>query len=292
MPREFSATIWRSPPANKQGETKRRPQLKSFNQLALPLCALGAVAFCACGDMAPSSFDGTWKMNPSQTKFSSEPITTSLSNGTYDCDSCTPKIHVRADGTDQLLRAEPRDTITVREINSRTVKIIMKRNEKILSEQVATAAPDGQTLQVATTRYPLAGTSLPQVVEATFDRIGRLVPNANAITGSWRMREVSPPESAQLTTFKSDGPELSVSWPLGSHWTAKYDGKDYPMEGPREDSVSLKRLNDRAIEATYKLHGSPTRVDKLTVSDDGKTMTNVSEDKLSGRISTISATRQ
>ena len=147
-------------------------------------------------------------------------------------------------------------------------------------------------MHATTTIYPLEGTA-PQVVESTSERIGPPVPNANAVTGSWRIQKTSVSESLLFTTFKPSGHELSASWPIGTNWTARFDGKDYPVKrGYQADSVSLKRVNDRTIEVTYKLHGYLTRVDKLTVSDDGKTMTNVSEDKLTGRTTTRSATRQ
>jgi hypothetical protein len=263
--------------------------MNGLRRVILPLCAL---TICACGDMAPRSFDGTWKTIPDKTKFSSEPITISLSNGIYDCNSCIPKIHVRADGSDQLLRAQTNDTITVREIDSRTVKITMKREGKITSELLATAGPDGQTLEATTTTYPVQGT-VPYIAESVSERIGLPTPNANAITGSWRIQKAGSSETELLTTFKSNGRELSASWSLGPSWTAKFDGKDYPVKGGfRSDSVSLKRQNGQTIEATYKFHGYIIRVDKLTVSDDGKTLTNVSEDKLTGRINIETATRQ
>lgn len=267
--------------------------MKSLRRSILPRCALVTVVLCACGEMAPSTFDGTWKTNLDEMKFSSEPSTISLSNGIYDCPTCTPiKIHVKADGSDQPLRTQPYDTIAVTEIDSLTVKTIIKRNGKPTSEQVAAAAPDGQTLHVTTTTYPVEGTT-PLVQETTLERIGPLLPNAHATSGSWRIQKASGPESVLLTTFKSNGHELSVSWPIGTSWTARFDGKDYPVKGGYSaDSVSLKKLNDRSIEATYKLHGYLIRVDKFTVSDDGKTITNVSEDKLTGRNATRSATRQ
>ena len=102
--------------------------MKRLRRLIMPLCAL---ALNGCGALAPSSFDGTWKTNPDQTKFSSRPVTFSLSDGIFDCTSCAPKIHVRADGSDQPGRTSPRDTVAVREIDSRTVKLIMKRNGNV-----------------------------------------------------------------------------------------------------------------------------------------------------------------
>lgn len=265
--------------------------MKRLHRLTLSLFALSAMLW-ACGEMAPSSFDGTWKADPEQTKFSSEPVTISLENGVYDCTSCKPKIHVKADGNEQVLTAQSHDTIKIIEIDSSTARTIIKRNGKITLEQVDTASPDGKTLRATMTIYPIQGT-VPETQEFTSARIGLPVPNANAISGSWRIQKVTVPENFLLTTFKSNGHELSAYWQVGTNWAAKFDGKDYPVNGGfRADSVSLKRLDNWTIEAAYKFHGYLTRVDKLTVSHDAKTMTTVSEDKIGGRITTRSATRQ
>src|SRR5271165_290002 len=50
---------------------------------------------------AQSPFDGTWKTNMAESKLSQKPYTFSVSNGMYDCESCVPKINVKADGQDQ-----------------------------------------------------------------------------------------------------------------------------------------------------------------------------------------------
>jgi hypothetical protein len=214
-----------------------------------------------------------------------------LSHGIYDCTSCTPKIHIKADGSDQP--TSPGNTVAVTETDSKTTKITMKFKAHIISEEVAVVSPDGQTLHSTITIYPLKGATPPVVQEATSVRVGQPVPNANAISGAWRLQKASVPENHEFVTFKSNGDELSQSSPSGAGWTARFDGKDYPVKGSlRADSISLLRLGDRGIERTYKLGGHILRVDDLTVSDDGKTMTIVSQHNPNGHITTQIATRQ
>jgi len=65
------------------------------------------------------------------------------------------------------------------------------------------------------------------------------------------------------------------------------DGKEYPVKGTyANETVSLKQLGDRSIEATFKRDGKIVSVDKITVSPDGKKMTSVVDNKLTGRVST------
>jgi hypothetical protein len=96
-----------------------------------------------------------------------------------------------------------------------------------------------------------------------------------------------------LETFKGSGDEMTMTDPTGLSWTAKFDGKVSPVKGSYgSDSVSLKQINDRTIEVSYTRGGKLIEVDKMTVSADGKTMTTVSESKLTGRVSTFESTKE
>jgi hypothetical protein len=62
-----------------------------------------------------------------------------------------------------------------------------------------------------------------------------------------------------------------------NHWafTAKFDGKDYPITGssPYGDSVSVARMDPRTIRITAKQAGKVTTTHTIAVSADGKTRT-------------------
>ena len=84
-----------------------------------------------------------------------------------------------------------------------------------------------------------------------------------------------------------------MSEPTGERYTAKLDGKDYPVKGEYYyNSVSLKRVDDRTIEATYKRDGKVVGVSKMTISPDERKMTIVAKDTLTGQTSTIAAEKQ
>ena len=58
-------------------------------------------------------------------------------------------------------------------------------------------------------------------------------------------------------------------------WTAKFDGKDYPVKGdPDRDMVSLKKIDDNTIEVTIKKDGKVTNTMKIVVAKDGHSWTN------------------
>ncbi len=77
---------------------------------------------------AQSPFDGTWRTNMGQSKLSPKPYVFSVNGGMYDCSSCSPKIHVKADGQDQPVTGQPYDTVSVREVDSKSIATTTKKN--------------------------------------------------------------------------------------------------------------------------------------------------------------------
>jgi len=241
---------------------------------------------------AQSPFDGTWRTNMDQSKFSPKPIVFSTKGGTYDCTSCGPPIHVKADGQDQSVTGQTYDTISVHEVDPKSIEIKTKKNGKPVYEQTRTASADGNTLTVKTTNHR-PDSDQTTTAETTLTRVGKAAVGANGTSGSWRVNKINQSENALTTTYKGNGDELTMSHPTGESYSAKLDGKDYPVKGAYGwTSVSLKQVNDHTIEETDKRDGTVTDVSKMTVSPDGKTMTVVDNNKLTGRTSTYVATKQ
>jgi len=239
-----------------------------------------------------SPFDGTWLTKMEQAKFSPKPIVFSLNNGMYECSSCSPKIHVKADGQDQSVTGQAYDTISVREIDAKSIEVTIKKNGKTISEQTRTVSDDGNTLTVKITGHP-ENSDQPVTEEVTAIRVGKAPAGANGTSGSWRASKVNESENGVTTTYKLSGDELTMSTPTGESYTAKLDGKDYPYKGSYSyDSVSLKRISANTIEETDKRHGKVIEVVKMTVAPDGKKMTVVATFMPTSRVSTYVAEKQ
>jgi hypothetical protein len=233
---------------------------------------------------AKSPFEGKWRTNLDQSNLSLKPVIFSLKNGRYTCSSCAPRIDVKADGQDQPVAGQPYDTIRVREIDPESIAITTMKNGKIVDEQTCTVSDERKTLTVNTTSH-LQDSNQTVSSKATFVRIGNTTEGANGTSGSWRINKVQESENGLIMNYKSEANGLSFSTPTGESWTAKFDGKDYPVKGSYYlDSVSLKRLDDRAIEETGKRDGKVVEVSKVTITDDGK-MTTVAWYKQAGRTS-------
>lgn len=264
---------------------------KGYRLMYFLLC-FGPVLLAPTMLSAQSPFDGTWRTNMDQAKFSPKPIIFSLKDGTYDCSSCSPKIDIKANGQDQSVSGQAYDTLSVSEVDSKSIKVVAKKNTKPEFEQTRSVSGDGNTLTVKTTSYPQNGDQ-PVTSEATATRTAKGTAGANETSGSWRIDKLNESDNGVLTTYKTDGDGMSMSTPVGETYTAKLDGKDYPTKGIYGyDSVSLKRVNDHTIEETDKRGGKVIEVSKMTVSADGKKMTIVSTSKLTGRVSTFVAEKQ
>ena len=62
--------------------------------------------------------------------------------------------------------------------------------------------------------------------------------------------------------------------PINSTYTAKYDGKEYPVTGQPWDTISFKRIDANTYTTEIKKAGGKHHTTGRTViSKDGKTMT-------------------
>jgi hypothetical protein len=266
--------------------------MTKIERLAAYVLFLVLVLWAPASSYAESPFDGTWCFNTGKSKLSPKPYVWLVNGGIYECSSCSPKIHVKADGQDQPVTGQFYDTISVREVDRKSIAITMKKNGKTVTEQIRTVSHDGNALTLKLAYHP---ENSDQTVsrELTFARVGKAPAGANGTSGSWRFDEVNKSENGVTVTFKSSGDELSMSQPTGESYAAKLDGKDYPVKGEYDyNSVSLKRVDDRTIEQTDKRDGKIVGVSKKTVSRDGKKMTTVNTSKLTGRTETDISEKQ
>lgn len=230
---------------------------------------------------AQSPFDGTWKANPDKSKLPPENI--SLQNGMFKCASCAPAYEVKADGQDHEIKGSPMvDKVNVRQIDDKTIVLNEKKGDKVLSTVKYSAQADG-TLRRDWTYTPESGKTVTG--SGVLKRVGEPASGAHAVSGTWEIQKVEniSPEAMQMT-LKSMADGLEMMTPLGYHYNAKFDGKDYPIEGVAGNmKVSLKKVDANTIEETDKSsEGKVLAVNTMSVSSDGKTLTMNVDDKLSG----------
>ena len=97
--------------------------------------------------------------------------------------------------------------------------------------------------------------------------------------GSWKSTEVKLSSPSELTIEESgpDGLLLKIA-ALKASCVARFDGKEMAVEGPDIPTglrVSLTRTGPYGFRMVQKLNGSVVSTSQYTVSEDGKTMTEV-----------------
>ena len=97
-----------------------------------------------------------------------------------------------------------------------------------------------------------------------------------------------PLQGSFTTKVEEQGKGIKVvedlTWADGNaiqrRWSAKYDGRDYPVEGdPRMDAISLKKANPNTIDYVVKKSGKQFASGEWVVSKNGKTSTNIGRTK-------------
>jgi len=117
---------------------------------------------------------------------------------------------------------------------------------------------------------------------------------ADQHSGTWKMNPARstyyPGPAAKSVTVKIDSDENSftvnaegtdgVGNPTHVQYSAKFDGKDYPVTGVSGvDTVSVKRIDTNTVESTLKRDGQAVMTVRSTVSEDGKTRTSIFKGK-------------
>ena len=262
------------------------------NRLAVFALSLAALLSVAAVSRGQSPFDGTWKTDLSQTKFSPKPLTFYISQGWYHCVTCDPAYDVAADGQDHAVAGQSFDTISVTIVDPHSISVVTKKGGQADYEQTRTVSADGKTLTVKSTGHPANG-GAATTFETTAKRSGMAPAGVHATSGQWIIQKQTGSDNALLTTYKMNGDQFTMTSPTGETYTAKFDGADYPATGSHYyNAVSLKKINANTIEETDKRDGKVVDVDTMTVSANGKMMTEVDNDKVTGRTSTFVAKKQ
>jgi hypothetical protein len=117
---------------------------------------------------------------------------------------------------------------------------------------------------------------------------------ADQQSGTWKMNATKskyspgPAPKSITVTIDSDADNIKLSSegidaagnPTHVAYTAKYDGKDYPLTGvPNADTVALKRIDDHTTESTVKQAGQVVMTVTSVVSKNGKTRTSTFKGK-------------
>jgi hypothetical protein len=250
------------------------------------------LVFAASLLSAQSRFDGTWEMKMDTIQLAGPPEEYVIDKGMYHCLSCVPKIDVKTDGSDQKVAGHAySDTLAVRVLDAKSVEFTSKKDGKTFFVATETVSSNGNTM---TEEFTNTIENQPVSGKAKFTRVSKGPLGTHALSGSWSMRTIRNDASQDsLSTYQSTKDGMKWSDKNSQSYDAKFDGIDYPVQGdPGHMTVSLRRIDDDAIEETYKQEGKVIRLARMTVSKDGKSMRVVSTDKQRDGTMTYTAEKQ
>ena len=118
--------------------------------------------------------------------------------------------------------------------------------------------------------------------------------NPDPFVGTWVLNVAKskytpgPMPKSSTVVYSAEGAGLKVvgksvnaeGKDTGIEFTVNFDGKDYPVTGsPDYDMISMKRVSTQKIEFTRKKGGEVVQTGTMTVSEDGKARTVITDGK-------------
>jgi hypothetical protein len=217
---------------------------------------------------AADSFVSDWKLNPSKSKLTDMMKVESLGGNKYAFDFGGGPERIVADSTDQAGAFGTTLSVAVEGLDA--WKVVRKKDGRMLLTATWKLSQDGNTL---TDNYTEFG---PNGSPSTVNYLYKRTTAGPGFAGTWEstmpmtssfVLQIRPYEENGLSIIRSSG---------GVPRNLKFDGKDYPVEGPRVaqgSTSSARQVDERTLEITDKINGKSTRTEQIELSPDLKTLT-------------------
>jgi hypothetical protein len=217
---------------------------------------------------AQSPFIGEWKLDPSKTRMPDEMKVQSQGGNKYAFDLGAGTETIVVDGTDQpgyggtllSVKMEAPDTWIVQR----------KQNGRLVLKATWTLSKDGRTLIDYFRQFAPDGSTFS--MDYVYQRNG----SGSGFAADWRSikETMNTPFLMQVKEFEGDGLAFTTSL-VHRTKNVKFDGKDYPNEGPNAGgaSSSVRRIDERTLVITDKTDGKVTDTEDVGLSADLKTLT-------------------
>ena len=232
--------------------------------LLLIMCASRRAS--ATGD----PFIGEWKLNSSMSRIPDEMKVESKGGNTYSFDFGGGAEAIVVDGTDQP--GVEGSTLSVKADAPDTWIVERKKDGRLFIRATWKLSKDGGTLTDFFRQFTPDGSALS--IDYVYQRNG----GGSGFAAEWQSikETMNSPYSLQVKAYESNGLSFVFNTALGKFTkNMKLDGKDYPSQGSNASgpSLSSRRIDEHALEATAKAGGNVTDTREIRLSPDGKTLT-------------------
>lgn len=235
--------------------------MKHFHYaLLLAVCSV-SVAFAA-----DAAYFGKWKLNPAK----SQPVTARVSvektpSGDYRWDTDGFAYYFRPDGKEYPL--PDGGTTLWKSLGANAWSCANRRNGKISTEYKVTLT--GEVLTIVGTSPQTNGKDI------TRTNVMKRMSGGPGLPGMWESKISPPVATLEISPFGPDG--LTMKYPeYKSETSGKFDGKPYPStgtaDGPKSKTI-FRKTGPNSFETTNFIVSQISSVDNISVSTDGKTLT-------------------
>lgn len=220
---------------------------------------------------AANPWDGTWKLNYAKSKLTGSTFTMEKSGSMYTMHDGAITYKFACDGKDYPIAS---DYMIACQENGPRATTMNKQKGKVLSTTEHEISADGKTMTDVTTGNRPDGT--PFKTTNVYTRV-----SGSGVTpvGTWRNTKVNA-TAPSVMALKVNGDVLHSEDPgYKSIVDAKLDGTPAPLNGPTVPAglmIANKYEAPNKVVTTALLNGKELGKDIMTISADGKTITDVS----------------
>lgn len=235
-------------------------------------CMLAILCSCALAQ-SQNAFVGTWKLNQAKSHLTGDTVTYSTAaDGTMKEASVAGSYTFKTDGQPYTTPFD--STVTWKQTGPSTWSTEDRMKDTLLSTNIVRVSDDGKTMTVIST-----GTN-PDGKAFNDTEVYTRVAGTSGLMGTWKSEKVKSATSPMME-FAASGPD-GIAWILPeikAKLDLTFDGKDVAPVGPTVPdglTISATKISSHSFSFVEKMNGKPLFKGTLTVSYDGKTLTNVS----------------
>ena len=237
------------------------------NLLVIGVCA------CVLGLAADAPYAGKWKMNVAKSDFGEMTMTYEQMAG--------GEMKATMEGQSYTFKMDGKDTMTPwgstaawKSTGANSWELTEKANGKVVSTSTLKLSADGNSMMMDSKRAKAEGGTAADSM--TMQRVS----GGPGLAGKWKTKNMSSnsPDTLMLTPKGADGLMITVGIE-GGVCDAKFDGKSYPATGPMWPSgwtCVIARSGARGFDVAWRKDGKDMFKANISVSDDGKTLTEMS----------------
>src|SRR5580704_18445055 len=223
---------------------------------------------------AQSSFIGEWKLDSSRSRMPDEMKVESKGGGKYAFNFGGGAETIVADGTFQAGLYESLLSAKIEAPDTWIVARKSKKDGRLMLRATWKLSADGSTLTDYYREFEPDGSTVSVSMDYIYRRTGT---DGSGFAADWQSfkETINTPYFIEVKAFQGDG--LAITNTL-QHVTrnVKFDGKDYPNEGPNAGpgtTSSIEKRDERTLILTEKSNGKVNDTQEIRLSPDGKTMT-------------------